>query len=156
MLQFYNAAKDYALILNYTQGIMIALLAVLVLCVYKQKKTIINALIAAILVWAINSIIHWYIYIPRPFVQYGIAPLIAHSANASFPSDHAAVSFAIAISLMLYNRKIGIPAVFAALAISIIRIIAMLHYPLDVTAGAGLGIITAILVWMLLRGYKNG
>lgn len=156
ILQFYNAAKDYALILDYAQWAMIALLAVLVLCVHKQKKAVINALIAAILVWAINSIIHWYVYIPRPFVQYGIAPLIEHSANASFPSDHAAVSFAIAVALMLYNRKIGIFAVFAAFIISTIRVVALLHYPIDAIAGAGLGMMSAILVWTLLRRYKNG
>lgn len=156
ILQFYNAAKDYALILNCTQWIMILLLTILVLCMYKQKKAVITAIIAAVLVWIINSIIHWYVYIPRPFVQYGIASLIEHSANASFPSDHAGVSFAIAVSLMCYNKKIGIIALFAAFAISAIRIIAMLHYPTDAIAGAGLGTISALLIWMLLRRYKNG
>ncbi len=155
-LSIYNIAKDYSLLLNCMQWIAIAFLAVLVLCLYKQKKAAINALIAGILVWVINTIIHWYSYVPRPFVQYGIEPLIEHSATSAFPSDHAAVSFAIAVSLMLYNWKIGIFAVFAAFIISIIRVVAMLHYPIDVIAGAGLGIISAILVWILLRRCKNG
>jgi len=156
ILQFYNAAKDYALILNYTQWIMISLLTILVLCMYKQKRAVINAIIAAVLVWIINLIIHGYIYIPRPFVQYGIEPLIKHSATSSFPSDHAGVSFAIAVSLMFYNKKIGIIAVFAAFAIVTIRVIAMLHYPIDAIAGTGLGTISAILIWTALRRYKNG
>ncbi len=33
---------------------------------------------------------------PRPFISFHFTPLVAHPADASFPSDHAAVTFAIA------------------------------------------------------------
>lgn len=156
ILQIYTVAKDYVFMLTYAQWAMIALLAILVLCAYKQKRAVINALIAGLLAWITNSIIHWYVCIPRPFVQYGLEPLIKHSANSSFPSDHAGVGFAIAVSLMFYNKKIGILAVLAAITISIIRVIAMLHYPIDVVFGAGIGTISAILIWTILWRHNHG
>jgi len=155
LLTLYGLTKEHIELLRYFKWITLLLLFVLVICMYNQKKAIIHAGLSAITCWLINAIIHMYIYIPRPFVRYGIEPLIKHSANASFPSDHAAVSFAIAVSLMFYNKKIGIIAVLTACTICLIRITAGLHYPIDTVIGAGIGTISAILLWILLRGYKN-
>ncbi|HEY9856728.1 MAG TPA: phosphatase PAP2 family protein, partial [Stenomitos sp.] len=58
----------------------------------------------------------------------------------SFPSGHAAVSFAAATVLADYNPKLAWPAYGIAALVSYSRIYNGLHYPSDILAGALLGI----------------
>jgi undecaprenyl-diphosphatase len=80
----------------------------------------------------------------RPFELYptGEVRLIFYTpTDPSFPSNMAAVAFAFAAGTWLVNRKLGyiflIPAVLASFA----RVYVGVHYPLDVTVGAVVGII---------------
>ena len=67
----------------------------------------------------------------------------------SFPSDHAALFFALALGVFLVYRKAGVFALaYAALGISLPRIYIGLHYPTDILAGALLGLGC---VWLLNR-----
>jgi membrane-associated phospholipid phosphatase len=82
---------------------------------------------------------------PRPFIgDSGTVPLIAHSADSSFPSDHAIVAAAIATSLLMVNRRLGIAALSITALICIARVAVGVHYPLDVLAGALLGAAAAL------------
>lgn len=60
---------------------------------------------------------------------------------SSFPSDHAVLFFALATGLFLVNRLVGTVALLhAALVVCLPRIYLGLHYPLDILAGALIGI----------------
>jgi undecaprenyl-diphosphatase len=83
----------------------------------------------------------------RPFVDHTITQLLPHSANQSFPSDHATASFAIALAILVFTRfkKIGWTLLVVAALVGFARIYTGVHYPLDVagalvTACAGIGI----------------
>jgi membrane-associated phospholipid phosphatase len=87
----------------------------------------------------------------RPMYTSGIeyqAPQLPESVGAfrqedwsAFPSDHAALYFAIAYGLWRLSRPAGIAAFsFAILAGGAARIILGIHYPLDVIAGGLVGI----------------
>lgn len=95
----------------------------------------------------------------RPYTAVsGISPKITYvgarglSETASFPSGHAALSFAMATSISLLHPRweVFVPSAFVASSISLSRIWLGVHYPSDVLAGAGLGIGTALLVHTLL------
>jgi undecaprenyl-diphosphatase len=63
---------------------------------------------------------------------------------SSFPSDHAALFFALATGLFFVSKRVGIFAILYTLfIISLPRIYFGLHYPTDIIAGAFIGIITA-------------
>ncbi len=65
---------------------------------------------------------------------------IPHSWN-SFPSDHAILFFCLAGCLWIASRRVGILALFHTLfVVCIPRIYMGYHYPLDIIAGAFLGI----------------
>ncbi len=85
----------------------------------------------------------------RPFVaEPGQLHLfIAHSADASFPSDHATASFAIAVAIVLRKRALGIAALVLAAILSVGRVAVGVHYPSDVLAGAVLGTAAALVLW---------
>ena len=69
----------------------------------------------------------------------------------SFPSGHAATSFACATVLALAFPRLAVPLYVLAAAIGFSRIYVGVHYPLDVLGGAVLGIAVAIALRWLVR-----
>ena len=65
--------------------------------------------------------------------------LVDRTTDFSFPSDHATVAGAVAVGLLLANRRWGIVAAFAALVMAFTRVYVGAHYPGDVVAGLALG-----------------
>ena len=65
---------------------------------------------------------------------------------ASFPSGHAAASFAVATSVTLSDGRLAAPALAWATAVSVARVWHGVHYPSDILAGAVLGAGAAVAV----------
>lgn len=105
-------------------------------------------LIAAVLSRGIiTEAIRFFLPRSRPFIEQNFVPLISHADSASFPSGHATFFFAIGTVLYLYNKKAGIPFLFASAVISVARVFAGLHWPSDIVWGALIGILSGWLVW---------
>jgi undecaprenyl-diphosphatase len=90
---------------------------------------------------------------PRPSSVYTHPePLVHAPHDPSFPSGHAATSFACATTLSFFAPRLA-PAFFVlAAAIAWSRVYVGVHYPLDVLAGAVLGVAVAIALRRLLAG----
>ena len=84
------------------------------------------------------ELIRFFYHRPRPFTTFSSDPLFSDTAW-SFPSGHATFFFALATGVYLYNKRWGIAFFVAAALISIGRVIAGVHYPSDVVAGALIG-----------------
>lgn len=94
--------------------------------------------------FVVTPTIRYFWPVERPFaVLSDVMRLIPHEATASFPSGHAAFFFALSTSIWFYNRRLGIWFFAVSAAISVARIIAGVHWPSDVLAGAILGVMTA-------------
>ena len=77
----------------------------------------------------------------RPFVSDpGTRLLVQHSADNSFPSDHATVSFAIAASIIWLRRLAGGLVMLAATLIGLARVFVGVHWPSDILGGAIIGL----------------
>lgn len=73
-----------------------------------------------------------------------VAVLVRTPSDLSFPSAHAASTTAAAVALV---PLIGVPAATgAAAAMAAARVLLGVHYPSDVLAGAGLGLVSAAVV----------
>jgi undecaprenyl-diphosphatase len=83
----------------------------------------------------------------RPF-EHQLGP---PSATHSFPSGHAATSFACATVLSHYAPRLRVPFFVLATLIAFSRIYNGMHYPTDVLAGAVLGVLTALLLLAVAR-----
>jgi len=86
-----------------------------------------------------------------PLVYARPAPLVHDPATGAFPSGHAATSFACATVLAATWPRAA-PAFFVlAAAIAFSRVYVGVHWPLDVIAGALLGVAIALLLLVAVR-----
>ncbi|MBI4134664.1 MAG: phosphatase PAP2 family protein [Candidatus Sungbacteria bacterium] len=161
-LEFFNALNEFAgkspisdwLIGAFARYVPYAVAALPTLIVFCRKRAsteryftkLAVQLYAAGLVarFAVTPLIRNLWPVARPFAALPDAVrLIPHEASASFPSGHAAFFFALAASIWFYDRRFGAWFFAAAAVISIARIMAGVHWPSDVFAGAIIGIIVA-------------
>ena len=103
-----------------------------------------ESLISACVALIFSGLIAHFYYRDRPFVTHTVLQLIAHPANASFPSDHAIGAFVIATSIWIFRRKDGKLWLAFAACIAFSRVWTGVHYPSDVLAGAVIGIAAAV------------
>ena len=93
---------------------------------------------------------------PRPFVVMEVSQLINHSSDASFPSGHMAAFFALSLAVFYFNKKWGWWFLGGTTLMGMTRIMAGVHWPSDIIAGAILGLLCVVLVDKLfLKKIKN-
>jgi undecaprenyl-diphosphatase len=110
--------------------------------------------VAGLLSRGIQLIMHYH---PRPLhdptlsfsIPFGVDPALLNHWS-SFPSDHAAVYFGLALVIWQHSRRLGIAAFFWAAVTVLPRIYLGLHWPSDILAGALLGMIAVLLFrWII-------
>ncbi|MCK4453960.1 phosphatase PAP2 family protein [Candidatus Parcubacteria bacterium] len=99
-----------------------------------------------------TEIIRWLWWKPRPFVENHINLLLSHTNSAAFPSGHAAFYFAISSVVYFYNKKAGIIFFLASFLICLSRVFCGIHWPLDILAGAIVGILSS---WLIIKIFKK-
>jgi undecaprenyl-diphosphatase len=82
-------------------------------------------------------------------------PLVPAPRDGSFPSGHAATSFACATVLALALPRYGLAFFVLAAAIAWSRVYVGVHYPLDVLGGAILGVLVATALRMLVASRRR-
>ncbi len=106
----------------------------------------------SILAWIMAKIIKISFPTERPFSALeSVVKLSNESIMSSFPSGHSTLSFALAVSVLIYNKKIGILFLALAFLIAISRSLVGVHYPLDTIVGAILGILIALALGNYLK-----
>lgn len=130
---------------------------VLVYYLFKKRRVFWAALISAILSRAIlTELIRFLYHRPRPFVALEKVKLLIpkDSLEASFPSGHASLLFAIAFAVWLYDRKIGAILIVAAVLMSFARIYTGVHYPSDIIGGIVVALVSVLVVSKIIRRYR--
>jgi undecaprenyl-diphosphatase len=112
-----------------------------------RRPLAIRALTAFVIALVAAQSLKLVIPSPRPFVLGAATPLTltVHYDNA-FPSGHTAAAFALAVTVLFYNRRLGIIFVFVAALVGVSRVWANVHWPIDIVGGAVLGTVVAIVL----------
>ncbi len=96
--------------------------------------------------WFVASVLKLLIATERPVNALPhIFPLFEKSGFA-FPSGHATVFSALATSIYIRHKKIGILFFVAAVLIGVARVISGVHFPIDILGGFAIGITIAYLL----------
>jgi membrane-associated phospholipid phosphatase len=117
----------------------------------KWKLAAGSGLSAAAVALAVNLIIHTVHDRPRPYETHTISHPWSSSTDASFPSDHASASLAIAFAILAIDVTVGAVFLVAALLIAVGRVLIGAHYPGDVLASFGVALVAAFVVIRLGR-----
>jgi undecaprenyl-diphosphatase len=116
-----------------------------------RRLAVYTAVLTGALSFLAILVIHRFYTHQRPFASRNdVVLLIKHTADSSFPSDHATAAFAMATGVALYRGRYGLVLLSLAALISFARVYVGLHYPFDVLAGAAIGITVAL----ALRGAR--
>jgi undecaprenyl-diphosphatase len=118
----------------------------------KQKREMLIATALA-LVFAVilDKIAGSLFYDTRPFVSQSITPLITHSADNGFPSEHTLFSLVIAGVLWFYNKRIGTAALIVVAIVGCARVAAKVHSPADIIGGVILGLAAVYAAVLIVR-----
>lgn len=112
-----------------------------------NREVATHAFLAALVTWVVVEMLKSLLPSVRPFQTIGYSPLtLTIPNNNSFPSSHAALAFALAASIWLHNKKLGWLFIAAATAVSLGRLLAGVHYILDIIFGAWIGTIVASVI----------
>jgi undecaprenyl-diphosphatase len=132
-------------------GLLWIALALVLCAVYRRWGALWVTLIAVALADWSSAGLKALIDRDRPPVDYPRPKaLVPVPRDASFPSGHAATSFAAATVLTFAFPRLA-PALFLlAAAVAFSRVYVGVHYPLDVVGGAALGVLVATALRLLV------
>ena len=91
----------------------------------------------------------------RPSIAYGRLPLVSHAPDNAFPSDHLAACGLAFGYIWPRGRVFAFIVLVCAALIGAARVLAGLHWPVDIVAGFLLGLLAALAAGLVLRSYSR-
>ena len=132
---------------------VVVLTVVYVLARNRSLLPVAAAAVAAGAAWVLANVAKVVADRPRPYEVMADAVLRQQPAHGnSFPSSHTAVTLAIAIVLVPFlARPLAAAGIAYAVLVGCSRVYLGVHYPLDVLAGAGIGMAVGGVTLLALR-----
>ena len=123
----------------------------IVLAMEKKWQEIVLVFFSGISAWCLACILKILIHSDRPFVVFPNVVSLISEADHSFPSGHSTFFMALAFAIFFYHKKAGYIFMLFAFLIGIARIMAGVHFPIDIFGGFVLGAGIACLVKFFYR-----
>jgi undecaprenyl-diphosphatase len=137
-------------------GLLWIVLAALLCGLYRRWGVLALTLVAVALADWSAAAFKTLVDRPRPPLRYPEpGPLVGTPHDASFPSGHAATSFAAATMLSFAFPRLTPLLVVLASAVAFSRVYVGVHYPLDVLGGAALGALIATALRLLVTSRRR-
>ena len=113
------------------------------------------ALLSFPIAFLVSVIAGHLFYDTRPFVVEQIEPLIPHAADNGFPSDHTLFAMVAAATIFVYNRKLGMLLGILSVLVGVSRVMAKVHYPIDIVGSIAIAIAATCLAWIILKTLRK-
>jgi undecaprenyl-diphosphatase len=114
----------------------------------KNQRAVLTAMISIGIASALIVLSNHYYFRTRPFDNLpagSVNLLFYRPTDSSFPSNLAAVLFALAIAVFTKNKKYGSWLLALAVLVGFGRIYMGIHYPLDILGGAAVGAVATFI-----------
>jgi undecaprenyl-diphosphatase len=128
-------------------GLVWVAIALVLALLWRRPAVFLTVVVADALADVLSELGKAIVHRHRPFEPQLGPPTSTHS----FPSGHAATSFACAAVLSAFAPRWRVPFFVLATLIALSRLYNGVHYPTDVLAGAILGVLTALLLLGAIR-----
>ncbi|KKQ08185.1 MAG: Bacitracin transport permease protein BCRC [Parcubacteria group bacterium GW2011_GWB1_36_5] len=109
----------------------------------QKKKELLLAFLSSFLAYFLAVILKLLFHTSRPFLDLPNVQALFSETGFAFPSGHAAFFGALGVALFLTHKKAGYIFMFFAFIIGFSRVIAGIHFPIDILGGFVLGVIVA-------------
>ena len=136
------------------KGIICIVFAIVLLFFKKTRKSGIVISVALMIgLIVVNLTVKPLVGRIRPYdMKEGVELLVARLSDASFPSGHTLACFEASFALFYCKQfKLAVPALVYSLIVAFSRLYLYVHYPTDVLAGAVLGILFALIAYLIVR-----
>lgn len=138
--------------------VIIALIAAFHIFLNKERRIKLGVLLllALALGYALARLAGLFFQHHQPFAVEGFAPLVPHDVDNAFPSDHTLISGVFASVAFLADRRAGLVLWAFALLVGLARMLAGLHYGVDVLAAAVLALAAVWVARLVLNKVAPG
>lgn len=133
-------------------GFVFLVYPLFLLTLYLEKNPFLpRAVLVPAVSFAGVSIFRNLFRVQRPYERFGLPPVLEKDTSGkSFPSRHVFSVFVIAATVFMRYPGAGIALGMTGVALAAIRVIGGVHTPLDVTAGALIGIAAGMIGYCVL------
>ncbi len=139
-----------------TQGAIWLLIAIIAALYWRRPAIFLYVALADLLAGVSSDLLRHAIGRERPPLRFPEPhPLVHVPGNPSFPSGHAATSFACAATLAWLTPLSPVALYVLAALIAFSRVYVGVHYPLDVIGGAALGLGVATALRLLVEARRR-
>ncbi len=129
-----------------TNGVflLVALILAILYVNKKDREVFWHVVLVFFITLVVVIILKELFIVPRPFQTDGSLPEAGLTLFPSFPSAHAAIAFAVSTITALHRKRLGIFFLTISTLISIGRVAAQVHYPIDIAFGMLVGVTIAL------------
>ncbi len=116
-----------------------------------KKRIVILAAISLPLVYILAKVGSHFYFDPRPFVVGHFTPLVSHSADNGFPSDHVLLTSAVAALFYPFSRKTSYLLFFLAGIVAVSRVYVGVHHTVDVLGSFAFSLSVIFFVYLVIK-----
>ncbi len=117
----------------------------------RWQRAVITAALSVGTANAMVAITNFMYYRDRPFTDLTVSLLFYKPPDSSFPSNAAALGFAMATGVWLRHRLAAWYFFLLGGLFPVVRVFAGVHYPSDVLGGALVGVAAALMTNLVIR-----
>jgi undecaprenyl-diphosphatase len=130
-----------------THGILVLVLFIIIyeLFVVRDSEVAWHIIFSVLATLVFTIVLKELFLIPRPYYMPGVEAHAGLTQFSSFPSTHTAVAFVLATSVTLHQKTLGVFLFTMAALIGVGRVLANVHYPIDVILGMFIGVLTGVI-----------
>ena len=123
----------------------------LLFLILHKNSSVIRVVLVTGISFVTVSIIRHLVNAKRPYTKYNFKPVIEKDKEGdSMPSRHVFSAFVIGIAFLYFNTLLGIVVLIDGVFMCFGRVIAGVHFPRDVIAGAIIGITAGVIGFYLV------
>ncbi len=93
--------------------------------------------------FVISKVVKILVHTPRPFIEFSnVYPLFSETGFA-FPSSHAATLAGLSFAVFFRHKRLGYFCLVAMVLVGVARVMAGVHFPIDILGGFAIGFLVA-------------